>query len=157
PIGWGRIVLRGMLRQRTSAALAAVLAVVVLTAPARSNAFEPPPDLSLLASKVQFDARDQYSPKLKLALSESLIAEDARLFMIARWRLRTQGTEAALRDLDVYKTRLFPDRAAVLRAQAFEARKNLEGARRNYLQALDNSAAPAVTQAAIRGLISVSG
>jgi peptidoglycan lytic transglycosylase len=138
---------------RTSWAIAG--AVVVVSAHAIAG--EPPPDLSLLATKVQFDAEDPLAPKLKLAFSEALIAEDARSYMLARWRLRTQGAQAALRDLDVYRTRLFPDRAALLRGQAFEARKNFEGAKRCYLEALDTSAAPGVTQAAIRGLISLTG
>src|SRR5207244_1579344 len=115
------------------------------------------PDLSQLGTKIEFDPDDPFAPKLKLAGSRALVDESARPLMLARWRLRTQGASAALHDLDVYRTRLFPDRAALLRGQVQESMGNVEGAKRTYLEALDISAAPAVTEAAIRGLISVTG
>jgi soluble lytic murein transglycosylase len=99
---------------------------------------------------------DLLTPKVKPAGADQLVAEDGRPYMLARWRLRTQGTEAALKDLDKLKTRLFVDRALMIRAEALEQRKNLDGAKQAYLDALEASLAPQVSEAAVRGLISVA-
>src|SRR5438552_3477224 len=93
-----------------------------------------------------------------IALPPELMAEDAKVYARAHWNLRAGAIDFALRDLDAYQktTRLLVDRCHLMRAQALETRRDLQGAKRSFGEALKTAASPAVSDAALRGLISVS-
>jgi soluble lytic murein transglycosylase len=94
---------------------------------------------------------------VKPARSATLIDEDAKAYVRARWRVKTFAFDAGIKELGAIKSKLFEDRIHLLSGQAYEARRNLEASKRAYLEAVETSVSPAVSEAALRGLISVTG
>jgi soluble lytic murein transglycosylase len=117
--------------------------VVLASSPARHALAEP--------------SLDGLATRVKPAGSSALIDEDTRAYVRAHWHLRTGALDSTLKDLDGLSSRLFADRAQLMRGQAFESRRNFEDARRAYLDALQASVSAAVSEAALRGLISITG
>jgi soluble lytic murein transglycosylase-like protein/predicted negative regulator of RcsB-dependent stress response len=87
--------------------------------------------------------------------SNTLIIEDALPLKAARAHIRSGRSDLALTDLSA-GSKIFADRVALLRGMALEARKDLNGAKGAYTDALQASAHDSVREAALRGLISVS-
>jgi tetratricopeptide (TPR) repeat protein len=118
-------------------------------ASARTNGANESPD--------EVDIAELLEREVRPALAPALIEEDAKAYGRVRWRVRTGFAPLALKELESIDSRLFADRFALVRAQAFEQRRDFAHAEDAYVDALSASSAPQVSEQAARGLVSIAG